>query len=161
MKILGIDPGSTRIGYGLVEDKGDLVALDFGLIELGHIERKNRLTALGVEIKKILAKTKPEFAAVEELFFQKNQKTAIEVAEARGVICYLLGERGVPYLEYGPREIKQALTNDGRADKTAVATMVKKILRLKTIEGPDDVADALAIAITAAHRYKIDFLLNA
>ncbi len=157
MKILGIDPGSTRIGYGLIESSGSLTAIDFGLIEIPKQSKEGKIRELHDRFKALLVKTKPELVAIEELFFSKNQKTALEVAEARGIMKLLVVQANVPLLEYGPREVKLAITNNGIADKQAVITMVERILKIK-IKGPDDIADALAIALTAAARYKIDRL---
>ena len=157
MKILGIDPGSSRIGYGLVADDGrKLTALAHGLIELKQKNSNEKLLALAREIRILLKNTAPDIVALEKLYFSTNQKTGIAVAESRGAITLLVLEAGIPLFEYGPHEVKQAVTNDGRADKIAVAKMVKKILNLETIKGPDDVSDALAIAITGAHRYTFD-----
>lgn len=156
MKILGIDPGTSRIGYGLVSEGPKLAALSYGIIELREKNPHEKLIHLAREIRALLKKTAPDIVALEKLFFSTNQKTGIAVAESRGVIALLALETGIPLLEYGPREVKQAVTNDGMADKKAVAKMVKKILCLAAVEGPDDVTDALAIAITGAHRYKFD-----
>ncbi|MBI2406353.1 MAG: crossover junction endodeoxyribonuclease RuvC [Candidatus Harrisonbacteria bacterium] len=157
MKILGIDPGSARVGYGLIADDGhNLAAITHGVIELRQKDPHEKLRALGSAIRALLKKTAPDVVALERIYFSTNQKTGIAVAESRGAIALLVLEAGIPLLEYGPREVKQAVTNNGLADKIAVATMVKKILGLSAIEGPDDVSDALAIAITGAHRYKFD-----
>lgn len=156
MKILGIDPGTTRIGFGLVAEGTKLSALGYGIIEIREKNPHQKLLSLAREIRALLAKTSPGIVALEKLYFSTNQKTGIAVAESRGVIAMLVLEANLPLLEYGPREVKQAVTNDGVADKKAVAKMVKKILGLTTIEGPDDVSDALAIAVTGANRYKFD-----
>lgn len=156
MKILGIDPGTSRIGYGVVAEGAKLAALSHGIIELREKDGHRKLKLLAREVRTLLKKTAPDIVTLEKLYFSTNQKTGIAVAESRGVIALLVLEAGIPLLEYGPREVKQAVTNDGCADKKAVATMVKKILRLASIEGPDDVTDALAIAITGAHRYKFE-----
>ncbi len=158
MKILGIDPGSTRIGYGLIKSDSDLKVLDFGLIEIKASSISEKLLLLADKFAKLLEKTKPDLVSVEKIYFAKNQKTAIEVAEARGVILFLILKNKIPLLEYNPREVKQAVTGYGLADKIAVNKMVCRILNLEKISGPDDIADALAIAITAANRYKFDRL---
>ncbi len=157
MRILGIDPGSTRIGYGLIEGGASPRALDFGLIEIAAKSKTEKIKELHDRFKKLLTQTTPDLVAIEELFFSKNQKTAIEVAEARGIMKLLVIQARVPLLEYGPREVKLAITNNGVADKRAVTTMVERILKIK-IKGPDDIADALAIALTAAARNRIDQL---
>lgn len=156
MRILGIDPGTTRIGYGLIEGTADLKALDFGLLDIATAKGTSPLIEISRSFSKLLDKTKPEAVAIEKIFFTKNQKTAISVAEARGVISLLVLQRGLPLFEYGPREVKQAVTNYGLSDKTAVKKMVCHILDLDDVKGPDDITDALAIAITAASRYRID-----
>ncbi len=158
MLFLGIDPGTTRIGYGLIEMKaGNFIPIKYGLLEL-DASKRNGAVGVGESFSKLIKKLAPDVIAIEELFFTKNQKTAISVAESRGVMKYLSLNNTFEVREYNPLEVKIALTSDGRADKSAVAKMVKKILSLKNIEGPDDVSDALAIALTAAMRYKMDSL---
>ena len=156
MRILGIDPGSARIGYGLISDGRRLTAADFGVIDLKISDPHERLRGLSKAVRALLKKTAPDIVALEKLYFSTNQKTGIAVAESRGAIRLLILEADIPLFEYGPGEVKLAITNNGAADKTAVAKMVKKILGLTEIKGPDDVTDALAIAITGAHRYKFD-----
>ncbi len=159
MLILGIDPGTTRIGYGLIESKGgDFQPLDYGLIEISPGGSTKKLLELGDRFEKLLKKLKPDSLAIEEVYFSKNQKTAISVAEARGAMRLIAARLKTPIFEYGPQEVKLAVTGDGRADKISVKTMVCKTLKLQNIEGPDDIADALAIAITGAARAKLDGL---
>jgi crossover junction endodeoxyribonuclease RuvC len=153
MVILGIDPGYAITGWAVLEKTGaKLAPLDYGVIEtkigLPHAER---LLILHQELKKIIKKFKPELLSVEELFFFKNLKTAIKVAEARGVILATAAESGLEILEITPLQIKQALVGYGRAEKRQVQQMVKVILNLKEIPEPDDAADALAAAITGAN----------
>lgn len=157
MRILGIDPGSARVGFGLIADDGPhLTAITHGVIDLHEKDPNKKLLALAREIRALLQKTSPDIVALEKLYFSTNQKTGIAVAESRGAIALLILEAGLPLFEYGPGEVKLAVTNDGRADKIAVAKMVEKILKLAAVKGPDDITDALAIAITGAHRYKFD-----
>lgn len=153
MTIIGIDPGYAITGWAILEKTGaKLMALDYGVIEtkigLLHAER---LLILHQELQKIIKKFKPELLSVEELFFFKNLKTAIKVAEARGVILATAAEAGLEILEITPLQIKQALVGYGRAEKRQVQQMVKVILGLKSIPEPDDAADALAAAITGAN----------
>jgi crossover junction endodeoxyribonuclease RuvC len=153
MIILGIDPGYAITGWAILEKTGSkLKALDYGAIEtkigLPHAER---LLILHQELQKIIKKFQPELLSVEELFFFKNLKTAIKVAEARGVILSTAAENGLKILEITPLQIKQALVGYGRAEKKQVQQMVKVILNLKEIPEPDDAADALAAAITGAN----------
>lgn len=159
MKILGIDPGTTRIGYGLIKSSGgDFRSVRHGILEITPGGSVPKLLELGKRFEALLKKLKPEAVAIEKLYFSNNQKTAIAVAEARGVLRFITGRLGLPLLEYGPQEVKLALTNNGRADKTAVKMMVCRTLNLKDIKGPDDVADALAIAITGAAHARMRLL---
>lgn len=146
MKILGIDPGTSRIGYGLITDR-PLKLLDYGVIEIKEKTNKKFLL-LAEEFKKIVDEFKPDIAAMEKIFFAKNQKTAIEVAQARGIMMFILLEKKIPVSEYGPQEVKRAVTNYGLADKKGVAKLVGKMLGI-SLTGHDDASDALAIAITA------------
>jgi crossover junction endodeoxyribonuclease RuvC len=148
--ILGIDPGTTRIGYGLIQKsgRGKTQLIDYGVIEPGRGERyfKN----LEKRLLSLIKKYQPELAAVEKIFFSKNKKTAIEVAEARGVVLFILNKNKVKTVEFTPNEIKSAVTGSGRSDKKTVAEYVCLRLGLKNIDGPDDAADALAIALRAS-----------
>ena len=153
MKILGIDPGTARIGYGLITDR-PLKLLTYGVIETSEKTNKKFLT-LAVKVRKLIERLKPDAAAIEKIYFAKNQKTAIEVAQARGIIMFLLLEKQIPVAEYGPQEIKSAVTNYGLADKKAVAKLVGKMLNVERLKGYDDASDALAVAITAINRYTL------
>jgi crossover junction endodeoxyribonuclease RuvC len=155
MRILGIDPGTHRIGWGIIEKTGSqCVHIACGAIELPpHTESSSYLLALHQGLSKIIAQYQPDLAAVEKLFFQTNIKTASTVSEGRGVILLALAQAGVTYLEFSPNTIKQAVTGDGRADKTAISRMVAILLKLDTKHLLDDTADALAVALTGAtHR---------
>lgn len=158
MKFLGIDPGTTRIGFGIIEmTNGNFFPLKYGLLPLNSA--KNNSVAAGESLLELLNQNKPDVIAIEEMFFTKNQKTGISVAECRGVLKFISLKNNYEVREYNPLEVKIALTGYGRADKSAVSKMVSKILSLDKIEGPDDISDALAIALTAAMRYKMDSLL--
>lgn len=151
MKILGIDPGTTRAGYGLIESQGNAITLlDSGLLSVTAKDSASRLVELAGSYRELLMRAKPELVAFEKLFFAKNVKTGMDVAQARGVLILLTAEAGIPFLELAPSEIKLHIAGSGSADKQAVATMVKRITGLKTISGPDDVTDAIAIAIVGA-----------
>ena len=155
MIILGIDPGLATTGYGVVEKKGN----SFKLIEYSTIitsSDKNdvdRLSVLYEELLSLIDKFKPEQIAVEELFFNKNVKTAIRVGQARGVILLAGSQQGIEVAEYTPLQVKQAVVGYGRASKKQVQQMVKALLNLKEIPKPDDAADALAISICHGHSY--------
>ena len=151
MIILGIDPGYAIVGYGIIEKIGSKTnVIDYGVITTHKDERRcDRLAKIADALEVIIEKYKPDCLALEELFFKNNQKTAINVAMARGVLLYVADKKlGSDFLyEYTPLQIKQALTGNGRAEKHQVQYMVKAILNLKNIPKPDDAADALAVAL--------------
>ncbi len=165
MKILGIDPGSSRMGFGVIEKNGQKLSLvETGVIEIPAKDTGLKLVTLAIEFKKILARAKPDVIGIEKLFFTKNIKTGIEVAQARGVIMYLSFEyyktlhpisySRDPIAEFTPQQIKQATTNWGGADKKAVARMVALLLNIPPLKILDDATDALAIAICTANHHR-------
>lgn len=162
MKILGIDPGTATVGWGVIEsDGGKVSSVDFGHISTSKdLPDEKRLAEIARDIEALIKQFEPEEAAVEELFFYNNQKTVITVAQARGVILLTLERFGVTISGYTPLEVKQALTNYGRADKAQVQLMTKNILKLASIPKPDDAADALAIAVCHASRRKMESIKN-
>ena len=151
--ILGIDPGYARAGWSVIEKNGQqLTLLEYGCVETPkEMVHAERLKALHNEISLVIKKHRPTVLAIEDLFFFKNLKTAIKVAEARGVLLMTGIENGLEIHEHTPLQIKQALTGYGRADKNQIQQMVKMILKLKEIPKPDDAADAVAVAITCAN----------
>lgn len=151
-RILGIDPGFAKAGWGVIDVEGsDLRLVEYGCFESGkEKDLKERLSLLATCLRKVIKKCKPEVMAVEELFFFKNLKTAINVAQARGVIILTAQENRLPILELTPLQVKQSLSGYGRADKAQVQKMVKMILKLEKIPKPDDAADALAVAIAGS-----------
>lgn len=153
MIILGIDPGSVRVGYGVLKkERGALRHVESGLLPIHARDKASRLIELECALHAILARVKPDRVGIEKLYFSKNQKTALEVAQARGVILKTIAVSGIPFLEFTPGEIKLAVTGDGNATKRGVAAMVERFLHLSLKKGlADDVTDALAIAITASH----------
>jgi len=155
MKILGIDPGTAKLGYGLIDynDTNKKVKmLKYGCLTTpSGMPAANRLHQLYRELCAIIKKEKPDKMAVEELFFFKNLKTAIKVAEARGVILLAGRENKIEISEHTPLEVKQAVVGYGRADKSQIQKMVKVLLCLDKIPQPDDAADALAVALTSAY----------
>lgn len=158
MRIIGIDPGTATVGWGVIEIDGSKNTV----VAFGHITTSKdlplaeRLAEISRDLTGIVKKYKPEEAAVEELFFFKNQKTVISVAQARGCILLTLENLCVKVSGYTPLQVKQALTNYGRADKSQVQLMVKALLRLSQVPQPDDVADALALALCHSSRRKMD-----
>jgi len=156
MKILGIDPGTATTGWGVIEKSKvksqKLKVVDYGLITTpANLSTAERLVKLNREISSLIKKYKPSIAAVEDIFFFKNLKTAIKVSQARGVILLAISKSKIPIVEYTPLQVKQAVACYGRAEKIQVQKMVKILLNLKEIPRPDDAADALAIAICCAH----------
>jgi len=150
MKILGIDPGSTRIGYGLIDKKGsDLKFLKAGLLKISAKNKNQRLLDLEKSFSRLLEKEKPELIALEKLYFVKNQKTALEVGQSRGVLILLISKNKIPLIEISPSEAKMMVSGDGRASKKAVAKMVGYCLKIDTTGQIDDTTDALALAIAA------------
>ena len=151
-RILGIDPGFGRVGFGIIEKRGtEWVHVVHGLIETSPKKTfVERILEIHETLQKIITKYEPTRAAIEELFFYKNVTTAIQVAQARGVILLTLMQAGLPIDEFTPLEVKQSVTGFGRAEKGQIQKMVLMILKLKDKKIQDDAADALAIALTSA-----------
>lgn len=150
--ILGLDPGIADTGYGIIScEKGKLSCLTYGSIKTeAKKDLSERLEILDLELKKLIKKYQPEVVAVEQLFFNKNVKTALIVGQARGVLLLRIKKSGLKMLEFTPGQVKQAVATYGRASKAQVQKMVKIILGLKSIPQPDDAADALAVAICSS-----------
>ena len=151
---LGIDPGTATTGYGLVrlEEDGSLSAVKYGVILTPkESTAAARLAMLYDKMRDLLHEYRPETAAVEKLFFQRNVTTALAVGQARGVVILCLQQVGIEAFEYTPNEIKQAVAGYGSAQKRQVQEMVRALLGLESIPRPDDAADALAVAITHLH----------
>ena len=148
MIVLGIDPGYAIIGYGVLDTSKSNMLVDYGaIITPKEDSMPVRLENIDKSLKYLFEKFKPDVVAIEELFYFKNQKTVIQVAQARGVILLACQKYCGNIYEYTPLQIKQALTGQGRAEKAQVQFMVKAILGLDKIPKPDDAADALAVAI--------------
>lgn len=153
MLVVGIDPGVATTGYGVVRDTvNGILLVDYGVVTTPpNLALAQRLLLLHHELKKIIQLHRPESAAVEKLFFQKNVTTAIAVGQARGVALLTMAENQIEVSEYTPLEVKQAVAGYGSADKKQVQYMVKAILNMEVVPTPDDAADALAIAICHLH----------
>jgi len=153
MIILGVDPGLATVGFGVISsEKGNYSAIDYGVILTPKKARlPDRLKMIETSLIRIIQKYNPSEIAMEELFFNNNQKTAINVAQARGVTLLTCAKHTERLFEYTPLQIKQALTGYGRADKHQIQAMVTRLLNLKSIPKPDDAADALAVALTHAN----------
>jgi len=158
--VLGIDPGTARTGYGLVQLDGHrLQVLGYGCLETpSTMVLPQRLLLIEQGLTTLIADHAPDVVAVERIFFKRNVQTAFAVGQARGVILMVSARSGLPVAEYAPHEVKQAVTGYGRADKGQVQRMVQRILGLAVLPRPDDAADALAIAICTAHAYRAEAL---
>ncbi len=152
MRILGIDPGTGIVGFGVIDAVGQKKTMvDAGVIRTpAHQPLEERLLTIYNEITEIIALNKPEVMSIEQLFFGRNVTTAISVSHARGVIVLAAQQAGLKIVEYTPPQIKQALTGTGSADKKQVQAMVMLQLKLTEVPQPDDCADALAAALTFA-----------
>ncbi len=157
MRILGIDPGIGRTGWGIIEVQGsNLKVQSFGCVETNaKTEMGQRLVELSDKIEELINEYKPDAVGIEDLFFNTNSKTAFVVGQARGVIMLAVAKKKLPLAVYTPLQVKIAVTGYGRAEKRQVAQMVKTLLKLDIIPKLDDTTDALAIAITHAFSYKM------
>jgi crossover junction endodeoxyribonuclease RuvC len=158
MRILGIDPGTGILGFGVIDvDKSSKMSLvDAGVIRTPvHEDDSVRLLTIFNELKSIITEFKPEVMSVEKLFFARNVTTAMTVSQARGVVLLLGMQHELELHEYTPMQIKQAVTGYGRADKKQIQEMVRVLLQLKEIPKPDDAADALAAAICCSMTLRI------
>ncbi|HEY8421452.1 MAG TPA: crossover junction endodeoxyribonuclease RuvC [Thermoclostridium sp.] len=155
MIILGIDPGFAITGYGVLNYIGNqFKVMDFGVITTNaDLPHPQRLLLLEKSLVDIIDEYKPETMSVEELFFNNNAKTALQVGQGRGVALLCAARAGIPVYEYTPIQVKQGVTGYGRASKIQVQQMIKILLGLPEIPKPDDAADALAVAICHAHSY--------
>ncbi len=153
MRILGIDPGYAIVGFGVLDYDGyKFTPVHFGAIITDAKTPFNiRLKTIFEDMNYLLDTFSPEAAAIEKLFFNTNQKTAIDVAQARGVIVASIANKDVPVYEYTPLQVKQSVVGYGRAEKAQVMEMTRRILGLANIPRPDDAADALAVAVCHGH----------
>jgi crossover junction endodeoxyribonuclease RuvC len=155
--ILGIDPGTAAVGYGIIERTGgSLRPIDYGCFETSpDTPLPERLLAIHGYVTELLELHGPDLVGVERLFFSRNVQTALAVGQARGVVLLAAAACGVPVREATPNEVKVAVAGDGRADKDAVQRMVKLVLGLSELPRPDDAADALALAMCVANRERV------
>lgn len=162
MRILGIDPGTATVGWGVLEIEGS----HMNPIAYGHIATsptlplQERIAEIARDLREISRKHSPDEASVEKIFFFKNQKTVIDVSQARGAILLTLETLGIRLFEYTPLQVKQSLTGYGRAEKKQMQIMVKSILKLSVIPKPDDVADALALALCHTNSRAMNTILR-
>lgn len=153
IRILGIDPGYAIVGFGVVDYDGrNFTPVEYGaVLTEAHTPFTKRLNDIHTDIEFIFEKFRPDCMAIEKLFFTTNQKTAIDVAQSRGVTVLSAAIRGVPVYEYTPLQVKSAVVGYGKAEKQQVMEMTKNLLGLAYIPRPDDAADALAIAVCHGH----------
>ena len=153
MRVLGIDPGTARCGYGVIDYRDKrLTVLTYGVIETTPAQpHGERLKCVYQGVCRLLARFQPQALGLEQLFFNKNVRTAMAVGQARGVVVLAAAQLNVPLLEFTPLQVKQAVVGYGRASKAQVIWMTQRLLALKEAPTPDDAADALAIGICAVH----------
>lgn len=153
MRILGIDPGIAIVGFGFIDKEGSkLVPVQYGSIQTeAGTDQGLRLKQVYDAVVQLIDKYKPDAVAVEKLFFNRNVTTAFSVGQARGVMVLAAVQKGLPVAEYTPLQVKQAVVGYGKAEKKQVQEMVRMFLHLSAVPKPDDVADALAVAICHAH----------
>lgn len=162
LRILGIDPGIAIVGFGFIDKQGHkLVPVQYGSIQTkAGTEDALRLKQVYEATVQLIEKYKPDAVAVEKLFFNRNVTTALTVGQARGVLMLAAVQQGLPIAEYTPLQVKQAIVGYGKAEKKQVQEMVKMFLHLSAVPKPDDVADALAVAICHAHSSGLQQKLN-
>jgi crossover junction endodeoxyribonuclease RuvC len=148
MIALGFDPGTARLGYGVISSEPDPRAIDYGIIATdAGLPMARRLVEIHEAVTELIQVYRPDAVAVERLFFAQNVTTAMTVGQARGVVLLAAAQQGLPVAEYAPSEVKQAVVGYGKADKRQIQEMVRIMLGLETLPRPDDAADALAVAI--------------
>jgi len=146
--VLGIDPGTARLGYGVIDSDFHVTAITYGIVETPSASAMaDRLLTLHTAIAGLIVEFAPECVAIEQLFFSRNVTTALAVGQARGVVMLAAAQNGLPVVEYTPAEVKQAVSGYGNADKHQMQAMVRVLLELDELPHPDDAADALAIAL--------------
>ncbi|WP_282941296.1 crossover junction endodeoxyribonuclease RuvC [Paenibacillus sp. RC67] len=162
MRIMGIDPGIAIVGFGFIDKQGSrLVPVQYGCIQTeAHTDGVLRLKMVYDATVQLIEKYKPDSVAIEKLFFNRNVTTAFTVAQARGVMMLAAAQQGIPIGEYTPLQVKQAVVGYGKAEKKQVQEMVRMFLNLSAVPKPDDVADALAVAICHAHSSTLQQKIN-
>jgi crossover junction endodeoxyribonuclease RuvC len=162
VRVLGIDPGIAIVGFGFIDKMGHkLVPVQYGSIQTeAHTDTSERLMIIYDAIGQLIDKYKPDAVAIEKLFFNRNVTTALTVGQARGVLMLAAVQKGLPIAEYTPLQVKQAIVGYGKAEKKQVQEMVRMFLHLQAVPKPDDVADALAIAICHAHSAVLQSKIN-
>jgi crossover junction endodeoxyribonuclease RuvC len=163
MRVIGIDPGYDRVGiaivdkpsYGNVGDKKEILIYSECFTTSAKSDIYERLLWVGQRVRTIIAEYKPDVLAMETLFITKNQKTAMHVSEARGIIAYEAGSHGLPIFEFSPPQIKAAVTSDGRCDKRAIIKMIPLLIKMSNRKRHDDEYDAIAVALTCIASHSV------
>lgn len=153
MRVIGIDPGSETLGWGIVEGNGTTyAAVDFGVVRSSpRLAFSKRLAGIYENVSRVIDEFRPDVLSIEEAFYAVNVSVALKLGQVRGALLLLAEQRGLEIAEYAPRLIKQTVVGYGNAEKRQVQEMVKLLLRMKTVPSPHDAADALAIAICHFH----------
>ncbi len=162
LRIMGIDPGIAIVGFGFIDKNGSkLTPVQYGCIQTeAHTPEEERLLHVYEGMVQLIEKYEPQMVAFEKLFFNRNVTTAMSVSQARGVAILAAAQKGLPIAEYTPMQVKQAVVGYGKAEKKQVQEMVRMFLNLQKVPKPDDVADALAVAVCHAHSYVLNSKLN-
>jgi crossover junction endodeoxyribonuclease RuvC len=156
MRVLGLDPGLTCAGYGLVERAGGAIrAIDHGAIRTPRIAVSERLSMLYDELVALIDRHRPDAVAVERVLFSSNARTAMSVGQAAGVALLVAARSGCEVAEYSPNEVKLSITGDGSADKKQMQKMIARLLGLDSVPTPADAADALGLALTHVHAHRL------
>lgn len=159
--ILGIDLGTARMGIGVIKTQNNPIVLHQGIVStISTKDLSIRLKDIYENLSKIVKKYNPNYIAIEDVFFVKNQKTGRDVASARGVVFLVAGQSNIPIQAYTPSQVKQSVAGYGQANKKQVQVMVQRLLSLEKVLGPDDVADALAVALCCAQASKYSELIS-
>ncbi|MGB9724017.1 MAG: crossover junction endodeoxyribonuclease RuvC [Chloroflexia bacterium] len=161
MRVLGLDPGTARMGWGVIEGEEEPSLVAYGTLSTpAGRPLADRLYALFQALRELVSRYRPQAAALEELFFARNTRTAFAVGQARGSALVALAESGLPVYEYTPLQVKMAVTGYGQAEKAQVQEMVRALLRLERVPRPDDAADALAVALCHFHSARMQAILE-
>ena len=161
MIVIGIDPGYAITGWAVLNNKSNKIeAIDYGAFQIPKKELYIRMIEICDGLDEIIDKYKPTEVAIEKIFFNKNVKTAIDVAQIRGAIALSLKRKGLEIFDYTPLQVKQAIVGYGRAEKMQIQNMIKILLNLKEVPKPDDVADALAIGVCHCNSSKLNKLIK-
>lgn len=162
LRVMGIDPGIAIVGFGFIDKNGSkLTPVQYGCIQTeAHTPDEDRLLHVYEGTVQLIEKYKPDTVAFEKLFFNRNVTNAMSVSQARGVMILAATQKGLPIAEYTPMQVKQAVVGYGKAEKRQVQEMIRMFLNLQKIPKPDDVADALAVAVCHAHSYVLNSKIN-